>query len=205
MSYRLFATRPTLVQLGGKPRMLGAGDRLHLSEEDAQRILQSPAASYLTVVTSTDSSEAPNYADSEQYEVLPDFAEMREATPTCQDPFETPMPESAKVDPLEGTYNAYAADGEKLLGTLIQSTESTTTEETASPEEAKIAEYEETLRLALPAKANWRSIVAYLETFELRENKPTDFIIYIKDKYKGLATVVAKCNSLLGITEDEEQ
>lgn len=205
MSYRLFASRPTLIQLGGKPRKLEAGDRLHLSDEDAQRILRSPAASYLTVVTSTDPTEAPNYANSEQYEVLPDFAEIREAILTTQDPFETPMPDSAKRDQLETVYSSYAADGEQLLGTLIQTAEATISSKSVTEEETKIAEYEEALRVALPTKANWRSIVAFLDTLELREEKPVEFIHYIKDKYKGLATVVAKCDSLLGNTEKEEE
>lgn len=205
MSYRLFATRPILVQLGGKRRMVGAGDRLHLSNEDAERILRSPVANHFIVVTSTDVSEAPNYENSRQYEILPEFVEIREAIPTSENPFETPMPNEAKVDNLAAVYKAYATDGEQLLNSLIQNTEAS--DQPSRPlteEESKIAEYEKALKAALPVKYNWKSIVAFLDTFDLKAEKEVEFILYIKDKYSGLAPVVAKCNKLLGIEEKEE-
>lgn len=204
MSYRLFATGPTVVQLGGKPRMLSAGDRLHLSDEDARRILQSPAASKLTVATSTDPSEAPNYARSDQYEAAPEYAEIREVIPGSKDPFATPMSEEEKIDPIKGTYDKYAAEGNDLLNTLIKPSETQESIKALTEEEKEIAKYEEDLAAALPDKPNWRNIVAYLDTLALAEYIPTEYISYIKDKYKALARVVAKSNSLLGITETEE-
>lgn len=209
MSYRLFASKPAMIKLGGRAVKVEAGDRLHLFDADAQRILSSPIANCFVLVTDTDPSEPLPYQQVYFEDVLPEFdvTESKSAQKE-EDLLATPMFEDAKVDPVDEVYKEYAKEGDELLNSWYPGSDHSSTYDASQEvedEEAELQAYfDQELRASLPKNYNWRSIVKFLGELELREPFPLEFVQYIREKYSSLAPVVAECNRILQDIEKGE-
>ena len=209
MSYRLFACKPAMIKLGGRAVKVEAGDRLHLFDTDAQRILNSPVANCFVVVSADDPEEPKAYGKVYFEDVLPEFEVTENEKPMKEeDLLSTPMSEDSKVDPVEEVYQEYAKEGNELLNSWYPGPEHSSTTEAPQEEEKEEAElqayFDQELRAALPKNYNWRSIVKFLGDLELREPFPLEFVQYIREKYSSLSPVVAECNRILQDLEKEE-
>lgn len=189
MPYRLIANQPGLVQIGGTTRKVEAGDRLHLSEQDGLRIVNSPRANAFTVISSSDLEE-PSYAELSFQEVVPELTPVRPASPANNNVFATPIGDTS-ANPLDEVYAKYAAEGNNLLNVVVE-------QETESAEISDTNNFDKLIEEALPENYNWRSIVAYLG--KLKEEEPIQFelVAYIKQKFSGLGSVVKECDLILG-------
>ena len=185
MPYRFIANQPGIVQIGGTTRKVEAGDRLHLSEQDGLRIVNSPA---FTLVSSTEPQE-PNYVKVSFQEVVPELTPVRPASPDNKNVFATPIAD-VLANPLEEIYAEYAANGNSLLAVE--------TEPAAEVLNSNTNNFDKLIEEALPENYNWRSIVAYLG--KLKEEQPiqTELVAYIKQKFNGLSSVVKECDLILG-------
>lgn len=194
MSYRLIANRPGLVQIGGTTRKVEAGDRLHLSEQDGQKIINSPVASDFTVISNSDPVE-PSYAKLSFQEVVPELSPVRPAFPDNKDVFATPIKDAA-ANPLHEIYSEYAAEGNNLLNGLVDPVD-----EVKVVLDSSLNNFDKVIKEALPDNYNRRSIVAYLGKLKEEEPLQVELVAYIKEKFKGLASVVKECNLILGVEE----
>jgi len=206
MSYRLFATRPQIVHLGGTPLKVQPGTPLHLSDEDATRILNSPLGKGFHVVSRVDPETPPSYGNLNLEIATKDFSPSQEAKVDTSNPHDTPMPESAKGDQLKETYSSYERDGEMVFETLQGHPSHSGGEEENLEEVEEHLQYEKQLLELLPANYNWKSIVSLLGKLSVETPLPTGLITYIGEKYAYQASVKAEVEKLLGqpITPTQE-
>ena len=193
MPYRLIANQPGFVQIGGTTRKVEAGDRLHLSEQDGLRIVNSPLASSFTVISSSEREE-PSYTELNFQEVVPELTPVRPASPDNKDVFATPVGDVI-ANPLNEVYSEYAAVGNNLLSGLVDQVP-----ELAEVEvDSDTSYFDKVIEEALPDNYNWRSIVAYLGKLKEEEPVQVELVAFIKQKFSGLTSVVKECNLILGV------